>query len=306
MNSSTGNYSIIIPVLKPGDVDRMVPLLDSIGGQSRPPAQVHLVAGDKRQGRAINYGVKQAGTKYVATLDDDSVLDDAKLFEKLLSVMGADPSIGMAGAACEIPEWASPLQKRAMREIARRHFPRQAETIDSDMVQHPCLMMEREFFLKIGGEDEELIRGLDPVLRKKVRDAGRRVVIAADTWVYHLIPDSLPGIVKMYFRNGKGSGYAQRHYPGRVLELSDGYDQGSFTERRPFAYRACRRAFGLAGAVLSGRFIRAATDIAYSLGVAREKLFPSAASAIRTVDRVEAERRPGHPFELVVHSVTLG
>ena len=280
-------------------------ILRSLSEQTLPPESVLLVVGDKRQGRAINYGVSQSETTYIATVDDDTMIDDPELFQKLINAISADPSIGIAGAACVIPDHASEFQKRAMREIPRRFFPVQKETVDSDMVQHPCLVMPRKLFLDIEGEDEELVRGLDPVLRKKVRDAGRRVAIIADTCVYHLIPDGFWKVMRMYYRNGRGSGFASRNYPERVLELSDGYDGGSFAERKPFIHRVFRRIGSLALSIVKFELIKLSADIAYILGVAREKILPAYESSAPSVLSVSIEERGGYPFKLLVHVVEL-
>jgi glycosyltransferase involved in cell wall biosynthesis len=302
--SGKAAYSIIIPVLKMDGNPYLDSILESLKEQTFKPEAVHLVAGDRRQGRAINYGVKQSNTKYIGTVDDDTQIDDPELFRKLIDALENDSSIGMAGAACEIPESASKFQKKAMRQIPRRFFPVQKENTDSDMVQHPCLVMRRDLFLSIGGEDEELIRGLDPVLRKKVRDAGKRVAIIANTRIYHLIPDGLIKVMKMYYRNGRGSGYASRNYPGRVIELGDGYEKGEFTEKRPFIFRVFRRILSLLLSIIKMQFIKVAADSAYILGVIKEKLFPSYIK-IPEVKRIKTEERSGYPFRLFVHSVEL-
>jgi GT2 family glycosyltransferase len=299
------DYTIVIPVLKLEGNPHLENILSALAGQSLPPKKVVLVVGDKRQGRAINLGVSKATTTYVGTVDDDTMIDDPDLFKKLIEALNADPEIGIAGAACVIPETASEFQKRAMREIPRRFFPVQERTVDSDMVQHPCLLMPRELFLKIGGEDEELIRGLDPVLRKKVRDTGKRVAIIADTWIHHLIPDGFWKVVKMYYRNGRGSGFASREYPERVLELSDGYDGGTFEERKPFIHRFFRRLRSLTASIFKFELIKAATDIAYIAGVAREKLLPGDGSKAPAVRGISEKKRNGFPFELFILEVSL-
>jgi GT2 family glycosyltransferase len=303
--SSKIKYSLIIPVLKIEDNPYLESILNSLSEQSFKPDAVHLVVGDRRQGRAINYGVSKADTKYIGTVDDDSQIDDPELFKKLINAMEGDETIGMAGAACTIPDSASSFQKRAMRQIPRRFFPIQAENIDSDMVQHPCLLMKKELFQAIGGEDEELIRGLDPVLRKKVRDAGKRVAIIADTWIYHLIPDGFINVIKMYYRNGRGSGYASRNYPERVLELSDGFDQGEFIERRSLLFRLFRRLFSLLASICKFQFIKVATDIAYAFGVIKEKLTPSYIEIPRVKEIKTEEETEKYPFKLFIHKVTL-
>jgi glycosyltransferase involved in cell wall biosynthesis len=299
------DLSLIIPVLRWEGNPYLEGLLKALGEQTLQPLEVHLVVGDRRQGRAINYGASQCKGTWLGTLDDDSFIEDPKLLEKIVEALTQDDSIGLAGAACEIPPWASAFQKRAMREIPRRFFPVQSETVESDMVQHPCLVMSRELFQHIGGEDEELIRGLDPVLRKKVRDAHKKVVIVKNTAVFHLLPARFFELLKMYYRNGRGSGYAQRHFPERVLELSDGYDAGTFVEKRPFLYRLGRRLLHWFGAALAGRWIQWSTDGAYGLGVLVERCYPSSVMKAPRVKKVNSELQPGYPFQLWVHRVQL-
>ncbi len=297
-------YSIIIPTRTMDGNKLLESLLKALSEQTALPEAVHVVSGDKRQGRAINLGVSKAESKYIATLDDDSIVDNPKLFAKLLSAMENDDSIGIGGAACEIPEWATPFQKRAMRQIPRCYFPTQKETIDSDMAQHGCLMMPRQLFLDIGGEDDELKRGLDPILRKKVRDAGKRVVVVADTWIYHLLPDSRIKLIKRFFRNGRGSRFASRNHPERVYELTDGFDDGTFPEKRPAPYRATRRLWLLLKSLLTLQWIRLSADIAYLAGILVETLSPSEESAPK-VAKVETRGIDGFPYKLFEHKVTL-
>jgi len=299
-------YSLIIPVLNMEKNPYLDSILESLDKQTFKPKAVHLVIGDRRQGRAINYGVSQADTKYIGTVDDDSQIDDPELFRKLVDAMETDESIGMGGAACTIPDFASSFQKRAMLQIPRRFFPVQNRTIDSDMVQHPCLIMKRDFFNEIGGEDEELIRGLDPVLRKKVRNAGKRVAIIANTWIYHLIPDGFLNVVKMYYRNGRGSGYASRNYPERVIELSDGFDNGDFIEHRSLLFRVFRRILSLMVSICKLEFIKIATDIAYMCGVVKEKFSPSYID-IPKIKKIETkiEEKDNCSFKLFLHRVEL-
>ena len=299
------DFSLIIPILRLEGNPYLEGLLKAVAEQSLLPKELHLVVGDRRQGRAINFGAGKCTGTWLGTLDDDSFIEDRELFQKLIKALQEDEGIGMVGAACEIPTWATDLQKKAMLEIPRRYFPIQKTTVESDMVQHPCLMMSRKFFKQIGGEDEELIRGLDPVLRKKVRDAHKKVVIVKDTAVFHLLPAKLGQLLKMYYRNGRGSGYAQRHFPERVLELSTGYDGGTFVEKRGFLYRLGRRIFNVLIALLRGRWIQVSTDCAYGVGVVMERCYPSSVQEAPQVEKVDSELKTGFPFELWIHKVRL-
>lgn len=298
-------YSVIIPVAKLEGNQYLEDILKSLSTQTLMPVELHLIVGDPRQGRAINFGAKAVKTKYLATLDDDSIIDDNDLFRKLVAAMEADDTIGIGGAACIVPEKASSLQKRATKEIPRRFFPVQKENVDSDMVQHPCLIMKTDFFATIGGEDEELVRGLDPVLRKKARDAGKRVVIIADTWVYHGLPGTISKIMKMYYRNGRGSGFAMRFYPEKVLELSDGYDKGAFVEKRPLPFRIWRRIYFLLYSILTLKFIRLLTEISYVAGVVKEYVSPSYTLAKPEIKSIDSSEKPGYPFNLIIHQIKL-
>lgn len=298
-------YSLIIPVLKLEGNPYLESLLQTIAKQSRLPNEVHLVIGDKRQGRAINYGASQIKDPYLGTVDDDTQIDDPDLFKKILEAIEEDESIGMAGAACEIPEQASSFQKKAMRQIERRYFPTQKVTLESDMVQHPCLIMPTSLFRDIDGEDEELVRGLDPVLRKKVRDRGKKVVIVKDTWVYHLLPNKFQALLKMYYRNGRGSGYAQKHFPEKVLELTDGKDEGAFVEKRSFGYRLFRRIIRLAHSMVTGQWIKVSTDAAYVMGVLKELTLPSYTQSAPMIDKIKSQTDNRYPYQLHYHHVTL-
>jgi hypothetical protein len=109
----------------------------------------------------------------------------------------------------------------------------------------------------------------------------------------------------MYYRNGRGSGYASRNYPERVLELTDGYDNGVFTEKKPFIVRVVRRIFSLITSLITFKFLKCATDIAYGFGVLKEKISPSYIQ-IPEIDEISTETdEVKYPFKLFIHKVSL-
>lgn len=290
--------SVIIPVADDSRNAYLDALLSQLAGQSLRDFEVILVIGDNRQGRAINQGARAANGNWIIVLDDDTHISDNALLQKLVAAMERDATIGLGGAACVIPDWATAFQERAMRQIPRRFFPEQTHDLDSDFVQHPCLIISRDLFLRVGGEDEQLIRGLDPILRKKVRDAGFRVTIIANTAVVHLVPDGWRALMGMYRRNGRGSAFAYRFYPERIVELTNGYDRGTFVQRRGFGYRVARRIKNLLTPLACGHWVRVAVDLAYSWGWLEEfcsSRFPGGSRAVRyTADPVVS----GGPFPL--------
>ena len=270
--------SIVIPSRR-GLVEQALDLLlrRQLPDQTFQDFDVHVVVGDDRQGRAINEGVRRSSGRYVGTMDDDIELGDARVLDNLVSLLEADPTVGMTGAACPIPGDASPFQQAALRQIPRRYFPVVTRPTDSDMVQHGCMVMRRDLFLKVGAEDEDLVRGLDPIVRTRVRDLGFRVVVAPKTWFYHRPPSTAANLLRMYFRNGRGSAFAALHFPDRVFELGDGWKGGDFPLHRPLAYRVGRRLWRLGEALVGGRWVRLAVDTAYITGFTTEWLGRSSA-----------------------------
>ncbi len=263
----------------------IVPSRDGVGGglverlrrdlakQTFRDYEFILVIGDDRQGRAINNGVSHARGDVIMTMDDDTILLSETVVERVMAALDADPLTGMAGAACVVPPWESDFQRRACREIPRRFFPVQKETVDSDMVQHPLLAMPKKVFLEIGGEDEELIRGLDPLLRYKTRRAGFRVVVAGGAAIAHVLPPTFPKLLAQYARNGRGSAFARKYFPDRIYESAPGFEGDDFKSVRPFAYRVARKVTGVLAAVLRGEYIRVGADLAYTWGFLHETLF---------------------------------
>ncbi len=269
--------SVVIPTrdgIRRGLLDK---LLEDLHEQTVTDFEVLLVIGDNRQGRAINRGVRQARASVIATMDDDTIIGTPRVLENLLEVLDANPDVGMVGASTVLPPGCTRFQKNASQQIPRRLFPIVNSLVDSDMVQHPCLAMPKSLFEAIGGEDEELVRGLDPLLRHKVRDAGYRVAIAPNTYVSHPLPEGLGAVLKMYFRNGRGSAFAQRNYPDRVYNLSDGHRKNQFPSRVPVMKRALAYPGRLLRSFLTGRWIRLGVEQAYLMGYAVEYFKPKKA-----------------------------
>jgi hypothetical protein len=80
------------------------------------------------------------------------------------------------------------------------------------------MLLRKDVFEEIGGENEYLFRGNDPYLRNMMRKAGYRVVIAPNTYYYHIPPHTLLGFIRHAFRSGKGSAIIQKLYPQWVYD----------------------------------------------------------------------------------------
>lgn len=245
------NLSVVIPTSDAYRGGYFLKLLSQIDGQDYSNLELIVVRGDPRQGRAINTGASLAQGKHLLTLDDDTSLPDTETFSKLVTVMDTHPEIGIAGGNNVIPEDASFFVLRVMRELPRRSWEPVSEITDSDLAEHPCMIMRTAEFKSIGGENELIPRGLDPYLREEYRKSGKRVVVVPNVIYHHLPPDSLNKLLKQSFRNGRQAAYVNRNYPQWVIETPSKH--GTFVPRRPLWQRILRYPLRLMGTLVTGR-----------------------------------------------------
>ena len=264
--------SVVIPTLD-GDRNGCLPrLLDQIGDQNFLEYEVFVVQGDPRQGRAINIGAALAKGEYLLTLDDDTALPDPATFTRLIWVMDRNPDIGMAGGNNLIPPHAPFFIQRAMREIPRRSWPMVNKITDTDLAEHPCLIMRTAEFKAIGGENELIPRGLDPYLRREFRKADQRVVVVPGVLYHHLPPPKLSLLLKQFYRNGRDAAFVNCHYPDWVIETPATH--GDFKDRVDPAYRVFRFGFRLIRALTSGYFVWFASELCYAIGYLSQRFQP--------------------------------
>ena len=258
--------SVIIPSLdghRGGAVPR---LLDSLKRQSCQDFEVHLVRGVRPQGRALNHGAREARGEVVIILDDDACLADDTVIERLLDTLAEDPAIGMAGASIVVHPDATPFQRRAAAQFPRFHMPVVDMTTDSDMACHGCCAIPRRVFWEIGGEREDIVRGLDPDLRARLRNRGYRVVLAPHARIYHPMPDGWRALLRTFFRNGLGSAYSRKYRPDSVFETHERVAATGFHSRTRFAYRLVRFPARLLVALVRGQEMRFAAYAVYACG----------------------------------------
>jgi GT2 family glycosyltransferase len=258
--------SIIVPS-RDGHRNGLVPrLLATIEQQSYRDREVIVVRGVEPQGRAINEGVGQSRGEYLVIVDDDSRLADDCVIGSLVACLDSDPRIGMAGASILLDPEATLFQRRAARQFPRLCTPEVDRIMDSDLACHGCCAISRRVFDEIGGEREDILRGLDPDLRVRLRAAGYRVVLVPGARIYHPLPRGWRETVRTFFRNGFGSAYAQKFEPGSVYETHEALDSARFRPRRPWIYRALRFPVRLGTAIVRGNLIRFVAYSAYAFG----------------------------------------
>jgi glycosyltransferase involved in cell wall biosynthesis len=225
-----------------------------------------MVKGVFPQGRAINEGSCEAIGDIFLILDDDSRLADETVFQILIETLDSDPAIGMAGASIVTPPESSAFQQKAALQFPRFNTPVVDSVVDSDFACHGCCAIPRTVFEEIGREREDIVRGLDPDMRVRMRKAGYRVVLAPNARIYHPLPDGWKKLLTIFFRNGAGSAYAQKYQPATVFETHENLHDDDFNPRTSFAYRLARYPMRLLKAILTGKHMRFGAYVSYALG----------------------------------------
>ena len=258
--------SVIIPSFdgyRDGNVGRLTADLKQ---QSFKEIEVIIVKKVSPQGKAINLGAARARGEILLIVDDDSRMCQPRAIENLVRVLDKDKSVGMVGASLMAPPEANWLQRRAAREFPRHGVPVVDEITESDLVCHGCCALPRAVFEKIGGERENIIRGLDPDLRQRLRQAGYKIVLAPHTWIYHALPATPGKLFRTFFRNGMGSAYISRFHPELVYETHEKLESSDFKSKTSLGFRCLRFPFRLLGAFFSLKFLRFFGYLAYGLG----------------------------------------
>ena len=263
--------SVIIPTSDAYREGIFPQLLDQISAQTLKNYELIVIKGDSRQGRAINIGAALALGKYLLTLDDDTSLTDALTFEKLVRIMETQPQIGIAGGNNVIPENANRFVRRVMQELPRRSWKPVLEITDSDLAEHPCMIMRAENFKAVGGENEMIPRGLDPYLREQFRLHGKRVVAVPGIIYHHMPPDNLAKLLRQFYRNGRHAAYVNRYYPEWIIETPTNH--GDFEVRKPFIIRFLRFPFRLVCSLIRRKHILFFCEVAYISGFIYELFF---------------------------------
>lgn len=262
----SASLSVIIPTFDANRGGYFLKLLKQISCQDFDNFEVIIVCGDPRQGRAINIAAALSCGKYLLTLDDDTSLPDKKTFSKLVSLMEEHRDIGIAGGNNTIPEDADPLVRRAIRELPRRSWKPVDMITDSDLAEHPCMIMRTDDFKAIGGENELIPRGLDPYLRQEFRKSGKRVVVTPGVIYHHLPPGDLNKLMRQFFRNGRQAAYTNRKYPQWMIETPQ--QHGQFKVKQSFFFRILRFPMRLLCALIAGKPIWFLCEVFYALGFA--------------------------------------
>jgi cellulose synthase/poly-beta-1,6-N-acetylglucosamine synthase-like glycosyltransferase len=264
--SETIRVSVVIPHFYESREDNFSGLLEELRGQSFQEMELIVVHGVSPQGKAINQGVREAKGEVLVIIDDDSRIGHPRVIENLVRVLRDDASIGMAGASVVIPEGANWFQRTASKQFPRFNMPVVQKVTASDLPGHPCAAFPKEIFMKVGMEREDILRGLDPDLRVRIRQAGYRVVLAPETWIHHPLPEPFLKFVRTFLRNGYGSAYLQLCRPEINYVTDENLESNLFVPKRSLFFRILRYPVRLAQSLLTFQWIRFVGYTVYTLG----------------------------------------
>lgn len=259
--------SVIVPTLDGDRSGNLARLRGDLARQTLTDLEVIVVEGVRPNGRARNVGAARARGRYLVFVDDDVRLGHTAVLANLVEALERDPGLGLVGPSQLVPPDATRFQRAVARQLPRTCFPVVAEPVETDMVTHMCLAIAGDLWHELGGEHDDLVRGTDPDLRDRVREAGRRVAVLPDTWAYHPPPTSLGALLRSAWRGGRGAAWVRRHHPELKLDVPD----GPFAGRAPVrgrSYRAARFGARLLAALVRGRILLVAADVAYAAGYA--------------------------------------
>jgi len=264
--SEKTTVSVVIPHFYVNRRKNIDAIIDCLRRQTFRDIEVLIVHKVSPQGRAINTGFAASTGRVLMVMDDDAHMDQTDLVEKLLSVLDQFPEVGMAGASIVSPADINPFQRKAAAQFPRFHMPVVETLTDSDMPCHGCVVFPREVFEKVGMERENILRGLDPDLRVRIRQAGYRVVLVPRTRVYHPFPENLKKFTRLFFRNGYGSAYIQTFHPEINYDTDEAVDSKNFVPKRSFIYRIFRFPLRLIQSLASFQTIRFWGYSVYAIG----------------------------------------
>ena len=239
-------------------------LLQDAKTQTAEVIEIEVVRGVSPNGRARNQGVDRTDSEILIFMDDDIRLGSTDVFEKLAQALEI-PGVGMVGTSQLLPPDSTSFQKRCAQQIPRSQSKVVEALTDSDMVTTQCCALRRDILERVGGFNGKILRGVDPELRHRVREAGLRVAVVAQAWHYHPMPENWRALVEMAYRNGYASAFAQRHFPETVLFNPEGH-VATFEARPSFVRRLLRRINELISKVVTLQDCGIAYDLAYAIG----------------------------------------
>jgi glycosyltransferase involved in cell wall biosynthesis len=208
----TPKATVVIPSLdgiRDGNVEKLISDLEN---QTFKDFELKVIKGVRPNGKARNVGSRDAKGEILIFIDDDIRLGHNKVLDNLIIPLESDGGLAMTGASVRLPEDSRYFQKEY--DKIRNFTSPIADSIDyQGKVSHACLAIKKSLFDQVGGERDDLITGTDIDLNARIKNKGYRAAVVPNTWVYHLMPQSLFKLIKEAFNCGFGLAYAVKVVP---------------------------------------------------------------------------------------------
>lgn len=206
--------------------DLTVSIIDTFVEQY--PALIRIISNPNRtQAYAMNIGTKEAKGKYIVRLDAHADYDKSYIKEcvRLLDT-GEYDNVGGIAETRSRSEYGEVIACMMSSKfgVGNSQFRTSEKGGLVDTV--PFGAFRREYLQEIGGFDERLDRNEDNEINYRIRSRGGKVFLSPTIKFTYYCRDTLSGILRMAFQNGKWTIIASKYCPGSM----------SFRHLIPFAF----------------------------------------------------------------------
>ncbi len=213
--------SVIIPSRDDSRRENIARLLDDIARQKiETSVEICQVQGIEPSGRARNVGAEKAKGDILVFIDDDIRLANEYTLSSLIKPLLDDKTIVATTSSVLIPPNSSAFERRYAKEIPRSEIPQVDKITESHAINTQLCLIRKDIFFKVGRFNEELKRGEDPELSYRLKKAGLRLVLSAGSLAYHPLPGNISELIRINFRNGHATCFADRNYPELNIDVN--------------------------------------------------------------------------------------
>ena len=196
--------------------DRTVSIISSYS--RRDPDFIRVINNPNRtQAYAMNIGIREAKGKYIIRLDAHSDYDEQYISEcvRLLDTEKYQ-NVGGVAETCSRTKFGQlvALMMSSKFGVGNSQFRTSSEGGVVDTV--PFGAFRKDYLLEIGGFDERLDRNEDNEINFRIRKRGGIVYLSPTIKFKYYCRDTLDGILKMAFQNGKWTVIASKLCPGSM------------------------------------------------------------------------------------------
>lgn len=213
--------SIIIPSKDESREHFVLKLMEDISIQEiNADVEIHKIRGISPPGKARNIGANKSQGEILVFFDDDIRLGNKYVLANLIQPLLDNKNTGITAGSIRIPEDAKMFEQRYAREIPTSYSPIVDKITDIWVATSACCAIRKDIFLRIGQFNEQILRGEDSEISNRMQKAGYRTVLIPQTFCYHHQPQNIQELIKMNFRNGRGSAFVDINYPQLNIDVN--------------------------------------------------------------------------------------